>query len=149
MDEIDNVSVDGNCTNPFNYDHFDSAYEIARAGDTNIWFQQLYEKVFWVFKDCKKYGRLKEFFRKVRRLYRQGVRSDKDVDMFGELNEAHMLAKFTSTDYDEENYEEYFQERSRKLESSLISAPRKEDHHKPAQDEFASIDWSWTSDYNW
>jgi len=149
MDEIDNVSVDGNCTNPFNYDHFDSAYEIARARDTNVWFQQLYEKVFWVFKDCKKYGRVKEFFRKVRRLYRQGVRSDKDVDMFGELNEAHMLAKFTSTDYDEENYEEYFQERSRKLESSLISAPRKEDHHKPAQDEFASIDWSWTSDYNW
>jgi len=36
MDEIDNVSVDGNCTNPFNYDHFDSAYEIARAGDTNV-----------------------------------------------------------------------------------------------------------------
>ena len=36
MDEIDNVSVDGNCTNPFSYDHFDSAYEIARAGDTNV-----------------------------------------------------------------------------------------------------------------
>ena len=36
MDEIDNVSIDGNCTNPFNYDHFDSAYDIARAGDTNV-----------------------------------------------------------------------------------------------------------------
>ena len=36
LDEIDNVSIDGNCTNPFNYDHFDSAYEIARAQDTNV-----------------------------------------------------------------------------------------------------------------
>ena len=69
--------------------------------------------------------------------------------MFTDLNEEHMLAKFSTTDYEEENYEDYFQERSRKLESKLISAPRKEDHHQAARNEFESIDWSWTDDYNW
>ena len=46
-------------------------------------------------------------------------------------------------DYDENAYDDYFEVRRQKIERGEIAAPKSEDPHASARQEYEKIDWSW------
>jgi hypothetical protein len=133
------------CIQPINFDSYDDARKITRSADLEDWFTVLYKRVFWMFRFCEGSADSKKYQKRLKKIARRVQRGlIQDYTLFN-LTDAEMEEQLT-TDYNESDYDDYFDEREEKIERGDIVV-KDYDVMEDSVGQFEAIDWSIFGDY--
>jgi len=80
------------CANPMDLDTGKDLKLISRAPSVDEWFQLIYKRIYWVFKNCPNGS--KHFLRNLKKMYRGTVPRSEYHDIFETLTEEYLESEF-------------------------------------------------------
>lgn len=81
------------CTNPFDLDTGKDIKKIARTPNIDEWFQLIYKRTYWVFKNCPNGS--KHYLRTIKKMYRGTVPRAGHHDIFETMTEEYLESEFS------------------------------------------------------